>query len=366
MNIEGKTIWQQAAGDTNRNYIDVCLDRGVILQGPADGGPWNSREEFRKKYHWLETRKATDVQRFWEEMKDGDLVVLRLGTNAIYGVGEIVGDYEWCEEFNDVDGWNIGHVRRVRWLWDCRKYGDGQPQWFEKYALKFGGTTQLLTSDEAKAAKIKAWLETLDTPDASGGLEPGDLPDIGTSKEVSLDDVEQQLFDKGRSPESTGKLMKVMQELKQIARYYDTQGEGTSEYETITHLVVPLLGALGWTPLKMAIQWPIQRRKIDIALFPSTPREPKSFSVVVEAKKLRRSSLTAFPQARSYAQQGGDCNRIIVTDGLRYGVFSRQSGEFGRYPDAYLNLNRMRDSYPIYGDCKGAAEALFMMSTDWR
>ena len=39
-------------------------------------------------------------------------------------------------------------------------------------------------------------------------------------------------------------------------------------------------------------------------------------------------------------------------------MFSRQSGEFGRYPDAYLNLNRMRNRYPIYGDCKGAAEAL--------
>ena len=50
--------------------------------------------------------------------------------------------------------------------------------------------------------------------------------------------------------------------------------------------------------------------------------------------------------------------QFIVTDGLRYGMFSRQSGEFGRYSDAYLNLNRMRNRYPIYGDCKGAAETL--------
>ena len=160
MNIEGKTIWQQAGGDKDHNYVNRCFYKGVILNGPADGGPWDSWKEFREKYpHPLSSQKANDVRRFWEEMKDGDIVVLRFGTNAVYGVGEIVGDYEWCEEFNSVHNWNIGHVRRVRWLWDYRKDNKRKPKRFPTWTLKQGDTTQRLTSLE-----VKSWLETLDVP----------------------------------------------------------------------------------------------------------------------------------------------------------------------------------------------------------
>ena len=160
MNIDGKTIWQQAGGDKeDRRYVNLCLYKGVILNGPADGGPWDSWEEFRKEYDGLSSQKANDVRRFWEEMKDGDLVVLRFGTKIVCGVGEIVGDYEWCEEFNTVHNWNIGHVRRVRWLWDYRKDNKRKPKRFPAWTLKQGNTTQLLTSLE-----VKSWLETLDVP----------------------------------------------------------------------------------------------------------------------------------------------------------------------------------------------------------
>ena len=159
MNIEGKTVWQQAGGDAKRRYTDLCLDKGVILNGPADGGPWDSWKEFREKYPHLSSQKANDVRRFWEEMKDGDVVVLRFGTKTVCGVGKIVGDYEWCEEFNAVHDWNIGHVRRVRWLWDYRKDNEEEPKEFPTWTLKQGNTTQLLTSLE-----VKSWLETLDVP----------------------------------------------------------------------------------------------------------------------------------------------------------------------------------------------------------
>ena len=371
MNIEDKTIWQQAAGDTNRRYIGLCFDKGVILNGPADGGPWDSWEEFRKEYHWL-GRKATDVWRFWEEMKDGDLVVLRFGTNAVYGVGEIVGGYEWCEEFNDVDGWNIGHVRRVRWLWDYRKDNEEEPKRFPTYTLKQGDTTQRLTSVE-----VKSWLETLDVPDALNGREIKSLVDMGSSRTIDVDDIRRDLLDNSLSPPSVDHLINLMRELQRIAEWYVRHEEGVSEYETISYFVAPLLQALGWPPQRMAIEW----NKIDIALFsrrprealPSSPREAQSLSVAVEAKKLRSSSLSALHQAQQYAKSGAypHCNRVVLTDGLRYGVFyKRESGEFRPYPDAYLNLTRLRDRYPIYdddrGNCKGAAEALFIMSPEWR
>ena len=40
MQIGERKIWQQAAGDTDRNYVDICLKWDVILNGPASFGRW--------------------------------------------------------------------------------------------------------------------------------------------------------------------------------------------------------------------------------------------------------------------------------------------------------------------------------------
>jgi hypothetical protein len=112
----------------------------------------------------------------------------------------------------------------------------------------------------------------------------------------------------------------------------------------------------------MAIEW----NKIDVALFGNTPRSPENLSGVVEAKKKGSACFVAFPQAQSYADKYADCRRLIVTDGLRYGVyiFDQEKKEFPKTPNAYLNLVRMRKTYPIL-QCNGAKEAFFLMAADW-
>ena len=72
--------------------------------------------------------------------------------------------------------------------------------------------------------------------------------------------------------------------------------------------------------------------------------------------------LSAMSQALSYAQSRNGCHRLIVTDGLRYGVYIREQQVFRLY--AYLNLTRLRCDYPILG-CKGAEEALLGMAPEW-
>lgn len=74
-------------------------------------------------------KKRTDIWRFAQQMQDGDIVVLRLGTNTVLGVGQIIGDDEWLECFGDVDGWDLQHVRRVNWLWN----GIDNPKYFDTY-----------------------------------------------------------------------------------------------------------------------------------------------------------------------------------------------------------------------------------------
>ena len=93
MDIDNRTVWQQAAGDTDRDYADLCLRWGVILNGPAYAGPWPECRQALLADGWS-SRKLTDLRRFAEDMADGDLVVLRLGTSRVLAVGEVVGDYE--------------------------------------------------------------------------------------------------------------------------------------------------------------------------------------------------------------------------------------------------------------------------------
>jgi len=120
MDIGNRTIWQQAAGDKDRNYIKICLKWDVILNGPGNAGKLPEAKVALREDGWS-SRKITDLLRFSEEIKEGDIVVLRLGTNEVYGVGTIVGNYEWNDEFSDIDGWDLQHIRRVRWLWEGKE-----------------------------------------------------------------------------------------------------------------------------------------------------------------------------------------------------------------------------------------------------
>ena len=348
MDIEGKTIWQQAAGDGKRDYVQVCVNLGVILNGPGNDGCWPGCVESLRASGWSK-KKINNLRLFCEEMAPGDIVVLRLGTKSVYAVGKIDGDYDWREEFGDVDGWDIQHVRRVKWLWQ----GVSKPKTFEAHTLKMGDTTQRLTSQ-----RVKDWLAGLEPNIGGEGALP-DLPQPGY--ETDLDEISEYLFDEGVASDSISSLRSQVDEFVRIAKWYDRYQTPPSEHETVSYLVVPLLRALGWTPQKMAIEW----RKIDVALFSELPREERSLSVVVEAKKKGASCLSAVQQASDYAMLSQNCTRVIVTDGLRYGVFTRDArGEDFRL-HSYLNLARLREKYPIY-DCKGSREALLAMAPEWR
>lgn len=91
MGISNKRIWQVAAGDAERCYADLCLEWDVILNGPGWAGPWPECAEALRRDYDLSTRKLRDLKWFCEEVADGDLVVLRLGTTDVFGVGEVVG-----------------------------------------------------------------------------------------------------------------------------------------------------------------------------------------------------------------------------------------------------------------------------------
>jgi hypothetical protein len=347
MDIGDRTIWQQAAGDTDRDYSDLCLKWDVILNGPGYAGPWPDYAKPLLDDKWS-PRKVTDLRRFAEEMKEADLVVLRIGTGTVLGVGQIVGPYEWSDEFGDVDGWDLQHVRRVRWLWQSRS----APRTFDTYALKQGDTTQRLNQ-----GPVTEWLAGLTIPDEALSRPLVALPTSTKQNEISVAEISEFLFDHGVASSSITALLNEIGELIRIAKWYQRSSK-PSEHETVAYLVVPLLRALGWTPQRMAVEW----NHVDLALFDQLPRRDQSLRVVVEAKKMDNSCLTAMSQAMSYAQGKSECRRLIVTDGLRYGVYTLGEDVFRLY--AYLNLTRLRRDYPILR-CKGAEEAVLAMVPEW-
>jgi hypothetical protein len=347
MDISKKTIWQQAAGDTDRNYAELCLKWGVILNGPGYAGKWPDCEVLLRNDE-ISSKKISDLKRFAEKMQDGNLVVLRSGTASVLGVGQIVGSYEWNDEFGDIDGWNLEHVRRVRWLWKGQKE-------FDTYALKLGDTTQ-----ELNIGPVTEWLSKLVVPDKAFSAPLPRLPVSVGNNDIPVEAISEFLFDHGVASSSITHLLQEIGELTRIAKWYQQSEGKPSEHETVAYLVVPLLRALGWTPQRMAVEW----NRVDVALFEQLPRSDSTLQVVVEAKKMDNSCLTAFSQATTYADRNSECHRLIVTDGIRYGIYIRKSVEpFRLY--AYMNLARLRQDYPVYG-CKGAKDALLAMAPEWR
>ena len=348
MDISSRKIWQQASGDTDRDYAEICLKWDVILNGPGHAGPWPECEDKLVEEKWS-SKKRTDLRRFCEEMNDGDIVVLRQGTSKVLGVGEIVGNYKWLALFGDIDGWAIQHTRRVRWLWN----GLENPQTFDTYTLKQGDTTQLLDSPE-----VRDWINGLEINHKSKSRNLIELPNDDESQ-VSIEEISEYLFDKGVASASIELLVSEIDELIRIAKWYQKFGD-PSETETVVYLAVPLLRALGWTPQKMAIEW----NRVDIALFNNLPREDKNLTIVVEAKKKGNSCLSAASQAQEYAQKRPDCKRLVVTDGLRYGVYIRNKSNSEFSLHSYMNLTNLKDNYPVY-DCRGTKEALLAMTPEW-
>lgn len=360
MKTEARKIWQMAAGDTDRNYADLCLRWGIIVLGPGRHGHMLKTPNIvdRLKSDGISDRMIRMLKKFSTEVKAGDIVVLRLGRSEVHGVGVVHGEYGWHDALSDIDGWDLHHYYSVEWIWAKPQ---GKPKIF-KDALKFGDSLQGITKTE-KSAELLSWIATLSEP--SNNFSPQRLPRYGEG--MSIDTLCQLSYDYGIALNNLSGLKDCISELQTLARWYQTYSSNPSEHETMTHLIVPLLKALGWTPQRIALEYhQTGKGRADVALYSYGNRKPEYLTAIVEAKKFQRSCLKAEAQVKGYAAD--NTNRLIVTDGIRYGVFVKDSeGQFRDVPSAYLNLTQLRGAYPIYGEgCAGADAALWLMNADWQ
>jgi len=344
MNLHGKTVWQIGAGDTERRYGDLCLRHDVMIMGPGSPGRYTP-----ERY-----AQSGDIQfslrRFCREAAEGDIVVLRLGTCSVLAVGEIAdAEPAWSEAFGDVDGWDLQHVRRVRWFSNTQR----------KFATETLGR-RVRTFTRTSAPDIRSWMESLDIAASEFERPLAEMPDV--PQPLQIEGLAPLLFIEGLPSTYIDNLTTVLQSITRIAEWYWNEQKmpkgRPSESETVTYMVTPVLFSLGWSHQTAAIEW----QNVDVALFDRMPPDDSSLSCVVEAKPLKSSVFSPAGQARNYAAREGreNCKRLVVTDGIRYALFRRKrSAEFDL--QAYWNILRMVRSNPLYR-CGGAVEAIIGMA----
>jgi hypothetical protein len=301
-----RAVWQVSAGPASRSYADVFLKHGVALVGPGDAGPWTPERddiEFEGGF----------VRRFASEVASGDVLLLRTGLATVAALGLVAGDYLYWNAFDDVNGWDLQHARRVRW---CRL-----PAQHVFAGSAFGANpprcSQLWTQEVIDFAE-----RFLNSPPTYWQTAP--LPEL-PAEEPPLSDV----------PDALKGIVAEAADLVPLFWNRQAFGETPSEDELIAHFIVPFLRALGWPPERIAVKW----RYIDVAVFRALPRTAENCHLVIEAKRLGAGVEGALQQARGYVETLGIPRDVIITDGIRYRMYA---GDLGFEPMAYANLGRLK------------------------
>ena len=305
-------VWQIAAGDAGRSYVDVFLTHRVALIGPGDPGPWNSErsdEEFEGG-GW--------VRWFATEVRCGDVMVLRMGRYTVHAIGVVASKYEHLPQFGDVNGWDVRHGRRIHWHKLPERHIFEEPVF---------GTNPMRLSRIHKDEVLEFVNAT------SNSLPPdwnsGELPELAPEEEdVDVDEL----------PSDLSAQIRQMQALGGKYRDGSVTSEWPQEAETVAHLVIPLLQSLGWPRENIAVEW----SNIDVCVFSTLPREPRNCQILIEAKRLDSPIEKALEQALQYVSHHELTSDVVVTDGLRYRLYL-YAAERGYEQVAYANVMRLKN-----------------------
>jgi hypothetical protein len=293
-------MWQIGSGDEDRPYDALMVDHDFV----AIGAGWEGE--------WRPDRYSSDraIGQFAQKEVDRQLVIVKRGRRRACAIG-VFGPYQFVEDLDDIEGWELQHVRRVRWLHTTAKS-------FDRSVFGIGKFSRCNDPQVHKWVKAVVGKGPLDPPDPA---VLRDLPNPGA-----------------RLPEGEldPKLREVAQRASSWLRHYwgnEPFGCQPTESELIAHITVPLLVALGWPPERVAVGW----RFTDVALFSAIARTDSNCRAIVEAKRLEAGLARARDQVDRYAARVGHPVTVVVTDGLRYEL---------AYPDkrtVYANLTRLRE-----------------------
>lgn len=317
-------FWQVAAGQGARNYSDIFLKFGVMLIGrnPAS---------------------------FSQGVKTGDVVILKRPYHKawrIVAAGLVTGEYEQLEQFEDVEGWNIQHCRKVEWV--CPPMNEDEPPKMKTIYVK-GLSMGTFMRVNQKEPKDKA-LQLLEEGEKQTAEE---IPQ--PANEISDEDLVESLIGNGLRPADAETVIQTIWRVRRLARWYARYGRELSEHEIRTFLIVPVLLALGWSEQKIKIEW----NYTDISLFQEVFKKDAKPAVILESKRMNAGLGYAERQAKRYAKEYPNCHKLVASNGTRYLLYVKRDDcewDMKKHLAAYLNLLKLKDRHPYLAGVGGAPE----------
>lgn len=338
-NLQGfadRTLWLSGGGNGRIDISNILLASDVVVSGPGEPGPFVT--PYRHK-----GRREKSVERFYGDVDEGDVIVLRVGASKIRGVGVVKSEPAYNTAFSDIDGWNVAHVRRCIWLWQGRHKWNGR-----------GLSSQGARLVRSRHPAVRRWVGRLKIPSDAPKRRLRRIPPEG-GEELSLRRLGKRLFSKGMGGSYTEDLISTLRGIRQLTAWFKGKEvrKEVSENDITAHVVVPVLHSLGWTQQLMALEW----HGPDVALFAKLPRGPENVEAVVEVKRIGLGLWHAVKQAKRYVRDKrlSNCQKIVVTDGERWEVHRRRAGKWTRL--AYFNMAHPREEYPLL-HCGGAVTGL--------
>ena len=338
--------WQVAAGTSGRDYSDVFLRYGVMLIGPGRLGPLSENRELYKEH-----QEGTHVLRFVEQVKCGDHVILKRPHRKqwhIVAVGRVTSEYEWLEQFEDVEGWDLQHVRRVEWV------KANPPELVT--GLTQGRIIRVSQSQKEPIGAAKRLV------DEGGKIEAIEVPP--PAKPLSEEDLVTSLIGNGLRPADAEAVIRAIWHVRRLARWYASYGLDISEHEVRAFLIVPILLALGWSEQRIKIEW----KQTDVSLFSAPFRRDANREdphVILESKRMGTGLDHAESQVRRYARDFPRCNMLVTSTGVRYQLYRKEpdpnqkwdaSNMKEKHLSASLNLFNLKDRHPYMANVGGAPD----------
>ncbi len=328
------TYWQVAAGEGTRDFSRVFLQYGVMLIGDGGQGSFVEHTE-RYKGH----RDWQKIMTFAEKVKLGDYVVMkrRWGTKGqILATGRVTSEYEFLDPFDDVEGWDLRHGRRVEWFKpdspiNVKGLARGTVSMIHK------GQSQILNEADRLLDKEDKREPPKEIPTPANGILDEDLV--------------EGLIRYGLRPADAETVIQTIRHVRRLAGWYKRREQDLSEHEIRTFLIVPLLLALGWSEQRIKIEW----KQSDIALFKDVYTPKSHPELILESKRMGTGMDSALTQAQKYAKRFPDCEKLVTSTGERYQLYTKSDDQSWQV-SAYLNLLKLKDRHPYWPSVGGAAK----------
>ncbi|MBA7681489.1 hypothetical protein ES703_89828 [subsurface metagenome] len=256
-------------------------------------------------------------------------------------VGKVMGEYQYLSVFDDVEGWDLQHCRKVSWF-------------LPKEKMIILGLTRGTFNRIYKQA-VKQQISQVFQSGSKISVER--LPEVAS--ELSDENLISHLIDNGLRPKDAEDLAQTIARIRRLVRWYWSHGADIKEHETRTFLILPLLFALGWSEQRLKIEW----KATDIAFFekPYTRqnKDAKNCIMILESKRFWGGLTYAERQVKRYAKDFPNCLHLIVSDGCCYKLFKRENDKW--LYNAYLNILKPRSRHPYEKNIGGAQDVFLSL-----